>query len=462
LELIAKEAPLINNELSGGEAVMMVASLREKVADLEGLVFAETNAKQAALEHVAALEAELATPTPEYVWARLLDNMVTDNGGPYMSSTADFDEARPAIAALIEAGFFLGDPNDLDSDYWQAVGGEVDEAKERFASHAEQYLALDSVLHRVFESPADFPAPVEPFQQRVHSWMLECFGPAIAADRAERNHRFLEEALELVQSVGCTADEAHRLVDYVYGRPTGEPVQEAGGVMVTLAALCAASELDMAEAGEQELARISQPDTLLRIREKQRNKPSMSPLPGVYPERAAPVERVEQYGYQATFNAIAAATKVHGSNAVAISVEAFRKSLAQATPQPAPTAAQFDARDLAEVAVIKAIARIKAASRSMPSSFAGGYESTTSILDMFVSEIRNGEWAQLGGDAVVNQQLTTAAQDVAGMVEALEWCEKWFSRHSPTAALVSGEHATHPMLSSIRAALAAHQSGGAK
>tara|TARA_Y100000815_G_scaffold200098_1_gene183696 strand:- start:578 stop:1438 length:861 start_codon:yes stop_codon:yes gene_type:complete len=51
---------LINNELSGGEAVMMVASLREKVADLEGLVFAETNAKQAALEHVAALEAELA------------------------------------------------------------------------------------------------------------------------------------------------------------------------------------------------------------------------------------------------------------------------------------------------------------------------------------------------------------------------------------------------------------------
>ncbi len=49
------------------------------------------------------------------------------------------------------------------------------------------------------------------------------------------------------------------------------------------------------------------------------------------------------------------------------------------------------------------------------------------------------------------------APDVAGLVEALEWCEKWFSRHSPTAALISGEHATHPMLSSIRAAIAAHQ-----
>lgn len=132
------------------------------------------------------------------------------------------------------------------------------------------------------------PAPDETFQQRVQTWMLECFGQAIAADRAERNHRFLEEALELVQSLDCSADEAHRLVDYVYGRPTGEPVQEAGGVMVTLAALCLANGLDMAGAGEQELTRISQPDKVLHIREKQRSKPAMSPLPGVYPERAGP------------------------------------------------------------------------------------------------------------------------------------------------------------------------------
>ena len=110
---------------------------------------------------VAVLEEALATPTPEYVWVRLLDNMVADNGGPYLSSTADFDEARPAIAALIEAGFFRGDPSDLDSDFWQAVGGEVDEANERFASQAEHYRVLDDVLHRVFENPADFPAPVE-------------------------------------------------------------------------------------------------------------------------------------------------------------------------------------------------------------------------------------------------------------------------------------------------------------
>lgn len=55
------------------------------------------------------------------------------------------------------------------------------------------------------------------FQERVGPWMLACFGEQISRDPVERNHRFLEEALELVQSLGCTASEAHQLVDYVYG-----------------------------------------------------------------------------------------------------------------------------------------------------------------------------------------------------------------------------------------------------
>ena len=43
------------------------------------------------------------------------------------------------------------------------------------------------------------------FQASVSPWMQQCFGPEISADITERNHRFLEEALELVQSSGCTA-----------------------------------------------------------------------------------------------------------------------------------------------------------------------------------------------------------------------------------------------------------------
>lgn len=107
--------------------------------------------------------------------------------------------------------------------------------------------------------------------------MLACFGERISKDKTERNHRFLEEALELVQATGCTKSEAHQLVDYVFERPIGEPVQECGGVMVTLAALCLANDLNMNECGEMELSRIW--TKIEKIREKQANKPKHSPLP---------------------------------------------------------------------------------------------------------------------------------------------------------------------------------------
>jgi len=118
------------------------------------------------------------------------------------------------------------------------------------------------------------------FQERVDPWLLECFGGEIARDVAERNHRFGEESLELLQSLGCTKDEVLQLVDYVFSRPAGEPSQEVGGVMVTLAALCLASGLDMHQDGETELARILKPEIIEKIRIKQATKPKLSPLPG--------------------------------------------------------------------------------------------------------------------------------------------------------------------------------------
>ncbi len=120
-------------------------------------------------------------------------------------------------------------------------------------------------------------AQAEPFQSRVGPWMDATFGAMISGDKEERAHRFLEEALELVQSTGTTASEAHQLVDYVFGRSVGETHQEVGGVMVTLAALCLAHALDMHEAGETELARVW--TKVDQIRAKQAAKPKHSPLP---------------------------------------------------------------------------------------------------------------------------------------------------------------------------------------
>lgn len=138
------------------------------------------------------------------------------------------------------------------------------------------------VCQPLYTRPAPASQPVgeavaTDFQRRVRPWMLACFGAEIAADVQERNHRFLEEALELVQACGATASEAHQLVDYVYGRPAGEKVQEVGGVMVTLAALCLAQGIDMHAAGETELGRIW--TKVEQIRAKQAAKPKHSPLP---------------------------------------------------------------------------------------------------------------------------------------------------------------------------------------
>ena len=114
-------------------------------------------------------------------------------------------------------------------------------------------------------------------QTRVGEWVTEAFGEVVAADKVERNHRFLEESLELVQALGCGRSEAHQLVDYVYGRKDGEANQEVGGVLLTLAALCNASDIDMTRAADKELERVWQ--KIEQIRTKQAGKPKHSPLP---------------------------------------------------------------------------------------------------------------------------------------------------------------------------------------
>lgn len=117
----------------------------------------------------------------------------------------------------------------------------------------------------------------ETFQRRVHPWMMACFGPEIASDRLERNDRFIEEALELVQACQYPKERALQLVEYVYGRDQGEINQEVGGVMITLAAHCLAHGVDMHQARETELTRIWTKVDIIRA--KQAAKPTGSALP---------------------------------------------------------------------------------------------------------------------------------------------------------------------------------------
>ncbi len=115
------------------------------------------------------------------------------------------------------------------------------------------------------------------FQSRVCEWFTACFPVSAHSDVEERSHRFLEEALELAQSSGATKEDALALVEYVFSRPEGEPYQETGGVLVTLAALTSTLSIDMVSAGESELARNW--SRIEKIRAKQALKPLGTSLP---------------------------------------------------------------------------------------------------------------------------------------------------------------------------------------
>lgn len=93
-------------------------------------------------------------------------------------------------------------------------------------------------------------------QRKVQDWAFRCFGITAAADPRHRGLRMLEKAIELYQAVDGDAGQAHALVDHVFARPKGQPVQELGGLGVTLLALAAALGLDGDVAEQDEVARL--------------------------------------------------------------------------------------------------------------------------------------------------------------------------------------------------------------
>lgn len=149
---------------------------------------------------------------------------------------------------------------------------------------------LTQFAEALYLTPSPREGSQASYQQRVRAWVLECFGTVIADDMTERSFRFLEEAMELSQSVGCTREQAHALVDYVFGRPAGELGQEVGGVMVTLAALVSAAGVNLNAQAERELTRINTPETIAKIRRKQASKrgvvshAAQAALPGEWSE----------------------------------------------------------------------------------------------------------------------------------------------------------------------------------
>lgn len=106
------------------------------------------------------------------------------------------------------------------------------------------------------------------YQRDCVAWAILCLGIDSVVSLRERNYRFIEEAIELVQATGLSKEDVIRLVDHVYAKPEGLPTQEVGGVMVTLAVLCEANGIDLARAAATELARVEKNVELIRERHK--------------------------------------------------------------------------------------------------------------------------------------------------------------------------------------------------
>lgn len=119
------------------------------------------------------------------------------------------------------------------------------------------------------------------YQQQVVEWGDSTFDagftvPASVGVKEERNHRLLEEVLELVQACGCTKSEAQQIVNYVFDeKQPGQVAQEVGGVLTCLALLCQVYNISMASAADDELRAIQA--NAAKIRAKRNQKPVFVP-----------------------------------------------------------------------------------------------------------------------------------------------------------------------------------------
>lgn len=130
-----------------------------------------------------------------------------------------------------------------------------------FSVHAGAQAVSAGAVFRLEDLPGGCNA--ESFQYRVNEWREATFGPQQILPTCDR---FAEEALELLQAVGYPREAVLAALDFVYSRPAGEPMQEAGGVSLTFAGLCAKLGFDGGLAGEVELARVQNLRAEMRAR----------------------------------------------------------------------------------------------------------------------------------------------------------------------------------------------------
>jgi hypothetical protein len=89
----------------------------------------------------------------------------------------------------------------------------------------------------------------------------------------ERSFRFLEEALELVQSTGLSLNDVQAVVNHVYSRrPELDVRKEVAGAQITLFTLASAMDIDVEFETEIEVRRIKLNVDAIRTKHEEKPK----------------------------------------------------------------------------------------------------------------------------------------------------------------------------------------------
>lgn len=109
-------------------------------------------------------------------------------------------------------------------------------------------------------------------QGRITGWVVSCLGLESLMDRKVRATRVLEEAIELAQAEGIQEHFVEAWVKRVYSRPPGEPIQEMAGIGFCLLAYAVCVDENLGHVVEAEVTRVSTPEMMKRIKERQAEK----------------------------------------------------------------------------------------------------------------------------------------------------------------------------------------------
>jgi hypothetical protein len=141
----------------------------------------------------------------------------------------------------------------------------VEALRNRLLINTSGFLGDLGLLHMIYNSLSPT------YQERVSGWTQMVLGD-LSKNVPERALRVAEEVIELAQACGVDRSSVHRLVDYVFDRPVGEPHKEIAGSMLTLYAAAEALGVDADTEFEIEMTRVQQPEVIERVRRRQQEK----------------------------------------------------------------------------------------------------------------------------------------------------------------------------------------------